>query len=363
MSQTTSPNAASQGNNGRTENLARQEDAQSEEKRWWWYRLTMPPEMPEYLTFAQREASRRARLLSAITFFVLLTDLLLIPASLFVPNHNAFFVCLFALAAIIVSIIANRTNNVTFASFLLVGALELALIAIIVSTIPFDIGNLPLYDLLIVAELFAASLLPAPYIFVTALLNSLFVIIEVLLQKTSAGFATPALHAYLQNPFHAVLVRPVALQIVVGVMSFLWVRSTSRAIARADRAEKVAQLEHALAQQKEELEEGIRQILQTHVEVSNGNFDARTPMTRAHTLWPLANALNTLLTRFQRASKTEQEIQRFQQMLPALVNAIQVAEQSGKPLPVFSRTSSSIDPLLSCLSGKKITTPPPSFRS
>lgn len=368
MSQTTSPNAASQGKNGRAGSLPRQEDTQPEQKIWWWYRLTLPPEVPGYLdlTFAQRESTRRARLLSAISFFVLLVDLLLIPASLFTANRYVPYVCSFALVAIIISIIANRTNNVTFASFLLVGALELALLSIVVTTIPFDVGNLPLYDLLIIVELFAASLLPAPYIFLTALFNSLFVITEVLLQKMSAGLATPALYAYLQNPFHAVLVRPVALQIVVGVMSFLWVRSTSQAIVRADRAEMVAQLEHELAQQKEELEEGIRQLLQTHIDVSNGNFDARTPLTRDHTLWPLANALNTLLTRFQRASKAEQEIQRFQKMIPVLFNAIQAAEQSGKPLPIFPRTSSPIDPLLSCLCGRKITMPHPpdaSFRN
>lgn len=343
-----------------------QEDAQPEKKRWWWYRLTMPPERSGYLTFAQREASRRARLLSAFTFFLLLTDLLLLPATLFVPNHYVLFVFIFVLVASIASALANRANHVTFASFLLVSALELALIAVIASTLPFDIGNLPLYDLLIVAELFTASLLPASSIFVVALFNTLFIIIEVLLQKTSAGFATPALYAYLQDPFHATLVRPVALQIIVGVVSFLWVRSTSQAIARADRAEMIAQLEHALAQQKEELEEGIQQILQTHAEVSNGNFDARIPMTRDHTLWPLANALNTLLTRFQRASKTEQEIQRFQMMHSSLVNAIQAAEQSGKPLPMFPRTSTSLDSLLLCLSGKKFATPPPpdvSFRN
>jgi hypothetical protein len=216
---------------------------------------------------------------------------------------------------------------------------------------------LPLYDLLVIVELFAASLLPSSYIIVAALLNIGFMSGELFLQKSVAGLATPALQTYLHTQFYAALARPISLQIIVGVVIFLWVRSTTLAIARADRAEMIAKLEHDLAEQKEQLEVGIQQLLQTHTEVANGNFDARTPMTRENSLWPLANALNILLTRFQRASKAEQELQRFQQILPSLVSAIQTAEQRHAPLPYFTRTSTILDPLLLSLSGKKLTTP------
>jgi hypothetical protein len=82
-------------------------------------------------------------------------------------------------------------------------------------------------------------------------------------------------------------------------------------------------------------------------------------MTRDDSLWPLANALNTLLTRFQRSYKAEKEFQHLQMMIPSLVNKIQAAEQSHQSLPLFSRTSTSLDPLLLCLSGKNVNTPTP----
>jgi len=51
------------------------------------------------------------------------------------------------------------------------------------------------------------------------------------------------------------------------------------ALVRADRAETVAALEHALLEQKRDLELGIQQILQTHVTIANGNLDARAPLS------------------------------------------------------------------------------------
>lgn len=316
----------------------------------WWRRLTTPPE-PQHATFVQRERVRRAHQMSIITFFLILIDLLLIPATLFIPNHYVVFLCLFVLAVSIIAVLCNRANKVLFASFLLVIMLMLTLIAIVASTIPFDIGNLPLYDLLSITVLFAASLLPAPYIFVTVLFNVAFISGELFFQK-STSLATPALHAYLQTQFYAALARPLALQIIVGAVIFLWVRSTTAAITRADRAEMIAHLEHTLAQQKQQLETGIQQILQTHAEIANGKLDARTPIVYGDTLWPLANALNTLLTRFQRTSKLEQDTQK---VLPQLIRAIQIAEQTQQSLPHFPSTSTYLDPLLVLLSDKRVS--------
>jgi hypothetical protein len=329
-------------------------------KRWWWHRLTTPPELPGHPTFLLREAGRRARLLSTIVFFLILVVALLIPATLFIPNRYVVLLCLSVLGICVIALLLNRGNKVLFASILVVGVLELALLLIISSTLPFDINNLPLYDLLIIAELFAASLLPPPYIFVTALLNILFICGHLLLQRNFPGLDTSSLKSYLHVQFYAALARPASLEIIVGVVIYLWVRSTSQAIARADRAEMIARLEHELAAQKKQLETGIQLILQTHAEVANGNLSARTPLTQEHALWPLSNALNTLLTRFQRASQAEKELLQLQRMILPLVRALQDAEQAQKPLPPFPRTATSIDPLLAWLSGKRLASRPPS---
>ncbi len=71
----------------------------------------------------------------------------------------------------------------------------------------------------------------------------------------------------------------------------------------------IVALERAAAQQKRDLEIGIEQLLQTHVQVANGNLSARVPLTQEHVLWKIASALNTLLTRTQRLNQEMAQIQ------------------------------------------------------
>lgn len=333
---------------------------QSGKRRWWWHRLTTPRELAGRPTFLQREANRRARLLSTIVFFLMLVVLLLMPATLFIPNHYVIFLCLFMQGISLCALLFNRAGKILFASILVVGVLELALLLVVASTLPFDVTNLPLYDLLVMAELFAASLLPPTYIVITALFNIGFILVHLLLQRNVPGLATLGLKSYLQVQFYTALARPVSLEIIVGLVIYLWVRSTSQAIARADRAEMIARLEHELVSQKNQLEVDIQQILQTHTNVANGDLEARTPLSRESTLWPLSNALNTLLTRFQRSSQAERELHQIQQILYPIIQTLQETEQTQKPIPHFPHTATSLDPLLTWLSGKRLAARSPS---
>jgi nitrate/nitrite-specific signal transduction histidine kinase len=72
----------------------------------------------------------------------------------------------------------------------------------------------------------------------------------------------------------------------------------------------IVALQRAIAQQKQELESGIEQILQTHVQVANGDFSTRAPLARDHLLWQIAHSLNNLLARLQSLSHAEAELQR-----------------------------------------------------
>jgi hypothetical protein len=316
-----------------------------------WYRLTAVPEQPYQTSFIKREAERKSRLLSTAVFFLMLVIALIIPATLFIANHAVLWLCIIMLAICILSLALNRGGKTILAGMIITIMFELAFFLTIVSTRPFDVANLPLYDMLVLPELLVASLLPGSSIFFAALLNSLFIWADLVFQPR-----TPLLHQYLSSPlFYVALVRPVVIQILVAVVVYIWVRSTLRAIERADKAEMLAHLEHALAEQKKQLETGIQYILQTHTAISNGNLDARAPLTQDHALWPLANALNTLLTRFQRSVKTEQQIQTIQVILPPIVNALQEAEVQQRPLPVFQHTGTPLDPLLSWLSGRIIS--------
>jgi hypothetical protein len=335
--------------------LSLQNDTGRSERSWWWHRLTMPMQLGPSSNFRQRENRRHAYLVSTSTFFLVLVVLLLIPATFFIPNHLVIFFCLFMLGICAITLLLNRANKVLAAAILVVSMLELALVVIIASTMPFDVGNLPLYDLLVMTVLFAGSLLPFSSIFVTALFNMILIVGFLYLQRYAIGFATPDLQRYLQSQFYAALVRPAALEILAGVIISLWVSSTSRAIARADRAEMVALLEHEIAEQKEELQAGIQLILEAHTQIANGNLLARAPLTKDNALWPLSQALNMLLTRFQRASQAEQQLEQTRRLLSQLVQTLQHAEHEHKSLPNFSRTSTPLDALLAQLSGKKLS--------
>jgi large-conductance mechanosensitive channel len=316
-----------------------------------WYHLTAIPEKPYQTSFVKREAERKSRLLSTAVFFLMLVVGLIIPATLFIANHAVLWLCVIMLAICAVSLILNRNGKTILAGVVITVMFELAFFLTIVSTRPFDIANLPLYDMLVLPELLVASLLPGSSIFFAALLNSLFIWGDLVFQPR-----TPLLGQYLSSPlFYAALVRPVVIQLLVAVVVYIWVRSTLRAIERADKAEMLAHLEHALAEQKNQLETGIQNILQTHTAISNGNLDARVPLTQDHALWPLANALNTLLTRFQRSIKAEQNMQKVQVILPPIVNALQEAELQQRPVPAFQHTGTPLDPLLSWLSGRTIS--------
>jgi len=128
----------------------------------------------------------------------------------------------------------------------------------------------------------------------------------------------------------------------------------SEAIVRVDRAETIAILEHALLEQKRDLELGIQQILQTHVTIANGNLNARAPLSQDNVLWQIARALNTLLTRFQRAVIAEKELQRTEQAVRISVNTVQQAESQNQ-FPCLTFTQTTLDPLIAALQGKTLS--------
>ena len=324
----------------------------------WWYRWTAVPEPPASASFAQRENARKIRLLSTVLFFFVPIMILVQPTTLFIPNVMVRFIAVGLLFAAVASLLLNRAGKVLLAGCVLVAGFELAMTLVVLTTRPLDDTALQYYDLYILGELFAISLLPFYMVFSLAIANSIFICLDLLYQPL-----TPAFTKLLQGGgFFPILSRPIALQIIVAGVAFLWVSSATRAIARADRAEMIANLEHTLADQKRELEEGIQQILQTHVAVANGNLNARAPLTEDNMLWQIARALNTLLVRLQRASLAEKELYRVEQAVHHLVCAIQEAEQH-RQTPSLNFTHTAVDPLIAALQGKTFAyTPSPFLR-
>jgi len=173
------------------------------------------------------------------------------------------------------------------------------------------VANLPVFDVLIVSELIAVSLLPAVSVFPIALGNILFILGDMTLQPH-----TPALNQLLASGMaYDVIIQPIGLQIIVALVTYLWVRNALRAIERADRAEEVAELKRRDAQRTHQLETGIQQLLQTHVRAANGDLMARANLSQDNLLWQVGVSLNTLLTRLQKAGRETSRIEHENQQL------------------------------------------------
>jgi hypothetical protein len=199
-----------------------------------------------------------------------------------------------------VAMLFNRGGKSIVSSILLIVVIDLACgLMLLTSPMGLDVANLPVFDVLIVSELIAVSLLPAVSVFPIALANILFILGDIALQPH-----TPALNQLLATGMaYDVVAQPVGLQIIVAVATYLWVRSALRAITRADRAEEIAELQRREAERTHQLETGIQQLLQTQVRAANGDLTARTNLSQDNLLWKVGISLNMLLTRLQKAGR------------------------------------------------------------
>ena len=116
------------------------------------------------------------------------------------------------------------------------------------------------------------------------------------------------------------------IQIVVALVTYLWVRNTMRALERANKAELIAKLEHTIALQRKDLDEGIQQILYTLVQAANGNLNVRAPLAQQNVLWQVGVGLNTLLARLQRVNQNERELTRMKMEIRRLIAQVQEAK-------------------------------------
>lgn len=315
----------------------------------WWYNLTAVPEPPANASFVRREAVRRIRLFSTVCFFFLVILLIFFPACLFLPNHLVIYMDGIIIGITVGTLFLNRAGRTLLAGVILVIASEIVLTVVITTTLPLDEPSIQLYDLYLVVDLLAVSLIPPQTIFVLAFFNSIFIGVDLLYQPHTAGLAHDLVSQYIP-----MLVRPVGLQIIVAGVAYLWVRSATRAITRADRAEMIAKLEHTIAedralfeQAKKQLEGSIQQLVKTHAEAINGQMIARIPYPpEAKVLWPLIGVINSLWVRLQHMHQTERELQQLKQVIAWYTEVLRRAALAPQqPLPMY-QTKTEMDSLI-----------------
>ena len=313
-----------------------------------WLRLTSSGWNRPQRSVEAREKTRRSRLIAWLILGLLVGVAILSPLAL-QDARARWILAAWALGLVLVAVL-NRSGYVAAAGVTLVALVSGGILAAnLASPIGLTMGELPNFDAYVVPVVIATSVLPRASGFVVAGLNSLLIVGNYAWQPHNANIAQDV-HLYSSATVQTVslLVRPIALQFVLAVVAYLWVRGTDRAIRRADRAEEIAELEQREVERTREIEEGVHQLLAVHVRLANGDFDARVAPLRSAPLWQIGNSLNHLIARLTAFAQADAVLGRTQQTVGALVDVIQRWQQ-GLPATLPAPSGTPLDPLITLL--------------
>jgi hypothetical protein len=302
--------------------------ARSHPRLGWWYWLVALPEPRLDASLRERERTRHAHLVAIF----LLAFVFIEAGGLFqfavIDNDHPFMIALLVIAFAIMILIGglNRTGHITLAGLLMVALADISLPSI-PATGAVDLQHVGALYLSVGSLLVAASVLPAWTVFPLAIANCAMIlgIIAVLPHR-------PAFDAVLRsNDAQQILAGPLLMQFIVAIVAYLWAQSMFNALKRADRAEEIALLEQRELDRQAELEEGVRQLLEVHVRLSNGDFQARSSGLRNPLLWSVGNSLNILIARLSRTAQADLALRREQDEAKRLADAIHQARNGQQP--------------------------------
>jgi hypothetical protein len=297
-----------------------------------------------------RKEVRRQQVVTFILFVIFLFQLISLPGAIIMQSTLSIGTVIFGIALCGIAMMFNRMGKVGVVSILLILVVDLGCGLMLLtpgmgmggmsggssmggmssmgsmhssmggmssmgssSTVSLDVSELPTFDLLVISELIAVSLLPAASIFPVAISNILFIVGMVVFMPHSA-----ALDQLLKSSMaYDAISQPISLQIVVAAIAYMWVRSALRAAVRADRAEEIAALQRSKAElqqreveQKHMMETGINELLQGLSLGVNGK-ETSINLRQDHMLWKVGNAVNLMLTRLRRTRQIDQENNRL----------------------------------------------------
>jgi hypothetical protein len=281
-----------------------------------------------------RKEVRRQQVVTFILFVIFLFQLISLPGAIMMKSALSIGTVMLGIALCGIAMLFNRMGKVGIVSILLILVVDLGCGLMLLtpgmgmggsmssmggmggmasmgsaSSVSLDVSEFPTFDLLVVSELIAASLLPTVSIFPVAVSNILFIVGMVAFMPH-----TTALDQLLKSPMaYNVLSQPISLQLVVAAITFMWVRSALRAAVRADRAEEIAVLQQSKAElqqreveQKHLMETGINELLQGLALGVNGK-ETIINLKQDHMLWKVGNAVNLMLTRLRRTRQIDLE--------------------------------------------------------
>jgi hypothetical protein len=169
----------------------------------------------------------------------------------------------------------------------------------------------------------------------------------------------PVLNGEIPKNLVTILSIPVAIQFLVAVITFLWVRGSLRSLARADRAEAISRLEHQIGlqllrtrEEKLHLEETIRHIVQSHIDTLNNRVVAPLSLSEdTKILWPLVNVITSLQRRLRDSYRIDYELRRLRKAIQDYSEFFYRHGTDG--LRYSPRTKTDLDMLLSAIAQSK----------
>src|SRR5881227_409017 len=286
----------------------------------WWYRIAAPPAPMATASLREREGYRRGKYISNTLLgmiAILIVVLVLIGGMV---NHSLLPNLILTLLFLCAGAFFNQRGRVIVSGVIVVLVLDVSIMGTFLAFGKMTAFLLPLLDLLVIPELFAASLLPPRFVFFDMVLHIVYVICALtFLFPKDAELTALLSHS---ASFGDALAKPVVIQVITAIISYTWMRSVIRSVERADRATSLAVLERNVAEQaqheaeqKHQLEREIQEIIQVHSQVANGYFEARVPLRQGNVLWPVAGSLNNLIARFQSLLRETQRLRRTEEAI------------------------------------------------
>lgn len=312
-----------------------------------WLRLTSNAWREPQETIGQRERARRNTLAAWVVLGLLVMDMLLLPAGLADPTTLT--AILVAALGIVIAAVLNRFGQTTAAGVLLV----LLVLGAIMGAVTGTPGGLPLvdmpaYDLMVIAIVIGASILSSGAAFVIAAANIILIVLDFNLQTYAPDLKAQVAYSGILG----MLARPVALQMIIATVAFLWVRGLQEQVRRADRAEEIAHLEGLVVDQKRALDYGVDQLTQAIVRSANGDYNVRVNIPQQNPLWGVGAQMNTFVQRLGAANQASFDLERARQETYRLATAID--DWRAGRLPIWPAPSGTVvDPLIQRLSGAR----------
>jgi hypothetical protein len=310
----------------------------------WLRRTSWGWEQPSFSTLAGREQARRSRLASWLILGLLVGVIILSPLAL--QDGRARLTLAGWILGLLGAAALNRRGWVTGTGIVLVVLFSGGLLfANLASPIGLTMGELPNFDAYVIPVVLAATLLPRAATFLVAAADSLLIIGNYLFQPHNANIAQDA-HLYSSVVVQTVsfLVRPIAIQLVLAVVAYVWVRGAEEAIRRADRAEELALLEQREverarqeAERTEAIEEGVRYLHQMLYVWERGDVARTLPRLPVEALEQLGGDLNAFVRRYSAALRSEYQMRRLQDEITRLTSAVEGWRQGH--LVVWPRAS------------------------